>query len=180
MNNYMKNCLQFWRANHDIQPSIEPYGMVKYILSYVTKGQKGMSIVMEKACREARNGNMDLKQSVRHMGNAFLNGVETSQEEAACLLLGLPITQMSREVFFFNTAPIDERTFVLKSMEEIKKMDPESTDVMSSNVVTAYKQQSQRHFSNYTLADFVSEITISFQIQKQEKIIMNQTEMIIR
>ena len=36
MNNYMKNCLQFWRANHDIQPSIEPYGMVKYILSYVT------------------------------------------------------------------------------------------------------------------------------------------------
>ena len=49
MNNYMKNCLQFWRANHDIQPSIEPYGMVKYILSYVTKGQKGMSVVMEKA-----------------------------------------------------------------------------------------------------------------------------------
>ena len=136
----MKNCLQFWRANHDIQPSIEPYGMVKYILSYVTKGMKGMSIVMEKVCREARNGNMDLKQSVRHMGNAFLNGVETSQEEAACLLLGIPITQMSREVFFINTAPIDERTFVLKSMEEIKKMDPESTDVMSSNVVTAYKQ----------------------------------------
>ena len=74
---------------------------------------------MEKACREARNGNMDLKQSVWHMGNAFLNGVETSQEEAACLLLGIPITQMSREVFFINTAPIDERTFVLKSMEEI-------------------------------------------------------------
>ena len=162
MNNYMKNCLQFWRANHDIQPSIEPYGMVKYILSYVTKGQKGMSVVMEKACREARNGNMDLKQSVRHMGNAFLNGVETSQEEAACLLLGIPITEMSREVFFINTAPIDERTFVLKSMEQIKKMDPESTDVMSSNALTAYKQRSQKHFSNYTLADFVSEITISF------------------
>ena len=32
------------------------------------------------------------------MGNTFLNGVETSQEEAACLLLGIPITQMSREV----------------------------------------------------------------------------------
>ena len=96
------------------------------------------------------------------MGNAFLNGVETSQEEAACLLLGIPITQMSREVFFVNTAPIDERTFVLKSMEEIKKMDPESTDVMSCNVVTTYKQRNQKHFSKYTLADFVSEIMISF------------------
>ena len=96
------------------------------------------------------------------MGNAFLNGVETSQEEAACLLLGILITQMRREVFFINTAPIDERTFILKSMEEIKKMDPESTDVMSSNALTTYKQRSQKHFSNYTLADFVSEIRISF------------------
>ena len=138
----MRNCFHFWRANHDIQPSIEPYGMVKYILSYVTKGQKGMSAVMEKACREARNGNMDLKQSVRHMGNAFLNGVETSQEEAACLLLGMPITQMSREVVFINTAPVDERTCLLKSMDEIKKMDPESTDVVSSNMITAYHKRS--------------------------------------
>ena len=162
VNNYMRNCFQFWRANHDIQPSIDPYGMVKYILSYITKGQKAMSVIMEKACREARNGNMDLKQSVRHMGNAFLNGVETSQEEAACLLLGLPITTMSREVFFINTAPIDERTYVLKSMEDIKKMDPESTDVMSSNILTGYKKRSQKHFSKYTLADFVSEIRITF------------------
>ena len=73
------------------------------------------------------------------MGNV-LNGVETSQEEAACLLLVIPIMQMSREVFFINRAPIDERTFVLKSMEEILKMDPESTGVMNSNVVTNYKQ----------------------------------------
>ena len=146
INNYMKNCFHFWRANHDIQPSIEPYGMVKYILSYVTKGQKGMSIVMEKACREARNGNMDLKQSVRHMGNAFLNGVETSQEEAACLLLGIPITQMSRKVVFINTTPIEQRTFVLKSMEDIKKLDPESTDVVSTNMITSYEKRSLKHF----------------------------------
>ena len=32
LNNYMKNCLQFWWANHDIQPAIEPYGMVQYVL----------------------------------------------------------------------------------------------------------------------------------------------------
>ena len=50
------------------------------------------------------------------MGNAFLNGVETSQEEASCLLLSIPITQMSQEVIFINTAPTEERTFVLKSV----------------------------------------------------------------
>ena len=37
-----------------------------------------MSAIMDRACREARQGNMDIKASVRHMGNAFLNGIETS------------------------------------------------------------------------------------------------------
>ena len=71
LNNYMKNCLQFWQANHDIQPAIEPYGMVQYVLSYVTKSQKGMSITMDHACKEAQDGNIDIKASVRHIGNAF-------------------------------------------------------------------------------------------------------------
>ena len=61
--------------------------MVQYMLSYVTKTQKGMSAMMDRACREARQGNMDIKVSVRHMGNAFLNGVETSAQEAPCLFL---------------------------------------------------------------------------------------------
>ena len=49
----MKHCLQFWRANHDIQPSLTPYAMVEYMLAYITKSQKGMSSIMEKACKEA-------------------------------------------------------------------------------------------------------------------------------
>ena len=60
----MKNCLHIWWANHDIQPTLSPHAVIEYILSYVTKGQKGMSIQMECACKEAKNGNMDLKQSV--------------------------------------------------------------------------------------------------------------------
>ena len=83
----MKNLLQFWTANHDIQPVIDPYAMIEYVLSYVTKIQKGMSVIMEQASREARAGDMELEESIRHIGNAFLNAVETSQQEAACLLL---------------------------------------------------------------------------------------------
>ena len=40
--------------------------MIEYILSYVTKIQKGMSVIMEWASREARDGDMELKESVRH------------------------------------------------------------------------------------------------------------------
>ena len=53
INNYMRNCLNIWRANHDIQPCLSSYAMIEYILNYVTKGQKGMSAQMEKACKDA-------------------------------------------------------------------------------------------------------------------------------
>ena len=83
----MKYCLEFWRTNQDIQPSLSIYFMIQYMLSYVTKTQKGMGAIMDRACREARQGNMNIKVSGRHMGNAFLNGEETSAQEAACLVL---------------------------------------------------------------------------------------------
>ena len=69
------------------------------------KGQKGMSIIMECACEDAKHRNMDLKESVYHKGNVFLHGVETSQEEAAFLLLQLPMIYMTRGITFINTSP---------------------------------------------------------------------------
>ena len=98
----MMNLLQFWRANNDIQPVIDSYAMIEYILSYVTKIQKSMS-VMELASREARDGDMELKESVRHIGNAFLNAVETSQQQAACLVLQMPITRMLSNFYSYFT-----------------------------------------------------------------------------
>ena len=121
VNNYMKHCLEIWRANHDIQHSLSPYAMIQYMLWYVTKTQKGMSAIMDRACREAREGNMDIKSSVRHVGNVFQNGVETSALEAACLDLKLPITRMSREAIFLHTSPPDERTFYSRISKHCKK-----------------------------------------------------------
>ena len=85
--------------------------MVQYILIYVIKSHKGMSSIMEKACNEAFVNHMTLKESVWHIGNAFLNAVATSQQEAACLLPQIPITSMSQEVVFIQTFPPVERTF---------------------------------------------------------------------
>ena len=102
INNYMWNCLHIWRANHDIQQCLSPYAMIEYLLTYVTKGQKGMSAQMEKACKDANKGNIDLKQSVQHISNIFLNTVETGQEEATFLLLQAAMTFMSRESVFYK------------------------------------------------------------------------------
>ena len=89
----------------------------------------------------ARQGNMDITASVTHMRNAFLNGVETSAQEAACLVLQLPITRMSREVFFLHTSPQDERTFLIKDFKTLQEMDPESEAIHSHNILVEYRKR---------------------------------------
>ena len=155
----MCQCLHIWRANHDIQPCLNPYAVVEYILSYVTKDQKGMSAQMECACSDAKKGNMDMKELVCHMGNVFSNAVEMGQEEAAFLLLQLPMTFMSRYSVFINTSPKNEGTFLVKSKKVLEQMDPDSTDIQVTRLIARYSQRPHA-MENYCLADFVSKVNI--------------------
>ena len=98
---------------------------------------------------------MDIKASMRHIGNAFLNAVETPQEEAACLVLQMPITRMSRQVIFLHTSPPDERTFLLKSCDILKLMNPESYDIQSHTILSEYEHH-PKILEQYCLADFAS------------------------
>ena len=125
------------------------------------KGQKGMSIMMERACEDAKHGNMDLKESVHHMGNVLLNGLETSQEEAAFLLLQLPMIYMSRGTTFINTSAPHERTFLVKKNESSEKMDPHSTEIQRNNLINHYRNR-PKMFLNYTLADFATKLNIVY------------------
>ncbi len=162
INNYMKHCLHLWRANHDVQAPLDPYGMIEYICKYVTKGNTGMSVTMENAVKEARDGGLGLQKAVRHIGNAFLNSVETSQEEAACMVLQLPVTRLSREVVFIHTSPPENRTFIVKDMEDLKelaKSNPESTDIKKKNLIDYYACR-PKQLESYCLAEFASTIKI--------------------
>ena len=86
INNYNPACLQAWRANMDIQFVLDVYACAVYIVSYISKAQKGMSELLRKACAEAKEGNSSIKQQVRDIGNKFLNSVEISAQEAVCIL----------------------------------------------------------------------------------------------
>ena len=71
----------------------------------------------------------------------FLNAVETSQQEAACLLLQIPITSMSQEVVFIQTSLPDERTFLLKSKEKLQQMYEDSEEKHSQNLISYYQKR---------------------------------------
>ena len=110
----MKDLVHVWNANHDIQYVLDPYSCVVYICDYLTKNNKGTSKLLKQAAKEAKEGNMDFKKSVRHIGNKFLNCTEMSEQECVYSLLELPITQSSIKVEFINTSEIPNCVFIAK------------------------------------------------------------------
>ena len=155
INNYNSTLLNTWKANMDIRFVLDPYACAVYILSYITKGQRGMSKLLEKASQEASAGNKDIVNKVRHVGNKFLNAVEISAQEAVYLVLQMPLRRSSREVQFINTSNPDERTFLLKTLDKIKELLDNSTDIESDNLIKRYQRRPQK-LQNICLADFVA------------------------
>lgn len=82
----------------DIQFVLDVYSCAMYIVSYISKAQKGMSDLIQRACTVARQGNSSIKQQVRDIGNKFLNTVEISAQEAVYIILQLPMRKSSRQV----------------------------------------------------------------------------------
>ena len=166
INNYMSQLVHVWKANHDIQYVLDPYSCVIYICDHLMKNNKGMSMLLENAAKEARKGNMNLKQSVRHIGNKFLNCSEMSEEECAYSLLELPITQSSIRVEFINTSKIPNRVFITKPDHILQKMDPNSQEIRQENKIDKYSSR-PNILKDMCLADFVALTQTTYQYNKE-------------
>ena len=123
-------------------------------MSYISKSQKGMSQLLQRACDAVRAGNSSIKQQVRDIGNQFLNIVEISAQEAVYIVLQLPMRKISRQVIFINTTP-EERVQLLKPINEIEVMDDDLEEVHSSGWLNRYIQR-PASFENISLADWAA------------------------
>ena len=139
----------------DIQFVLDVYACAMYIVSYISKAQKGMSELLRTACEEARRGNSSIKQQVRDIGNKFLNNVEINAQEAVYIVLQLPMRKSSRQVVFINTSPPENRVQLLKSMQEISDMEDDSDDVYASGLVKRYTKRPAK-LENLSLADWAA------------------------
>ena len=155
INNYNPNLLKGWRANMDLQFVLDPYACAVYILSYITKGQRGMNKLLETASQEAHSGIKDIVDKVRHTGNKFLNAVEISAQETVYLVLQMLMRRASREFQFINTSNPEERTFLLKTLEKIKELPEKSTDIESDDVLKRYQRRPHK-LELLCLAHFVA------------------------
>ena len=155
INNYNPACLEAWRANMDIQFVLDVYACAMYIVSYISKAQKGMHELLRKACEEARKGNFGIKQQVRDIGNKFLNNVEISAQEAVYILLQLPMRKSSRQVIFVNTSPPGERVHLLKHIDGIRELEDDCEDVFTGGLLKRYAKRPVG-LQHLTLADWAA------------------------
>ena len=155
INNYNSACLAAWRANMDIQFVLDVYACAMYIVSYISKSQKGMSELLRNACDEAKRGNSTIKQQVRDIGNKFLNNVEISAQEAVYITLQLPMRKSSRQVVFINTSPPEDRVQLLKPLKDINEMEDDSQDVYTKGLIDRYAKRA-RNLEHLSLADWVA------------------------
>ena len=161
INSYNRTSLKCWEANMDIQYILDPYACVSYIVSYISKGQRGLSNLLYEACKEAKQKDSDIRQQVRRIGNQFLSHVEVGAQEAAYLVLQMPLRKSTRDVVFIETNEPEKRTVLLKSYSSLKELPKSSTNVEADNVLKRYHRRPHQ-MNKYCYADFVSWFDTSF------------------
>ena len=166
VNAYMKGLLGVWQANHDVQFVLDPYQCVTYICDYMMKTQKGMSDLLRAASEEAKAGNMDIRQSVRHIGNKFLNAVEEPVQAACYSILQLPISNSSRKKEYINTSPPEERVGLTKSLAELEELKPNSKDVTYKSNIDRYTMRPKK-LETWSLSDYVAKLDIVYPKKKE-------------
>ena len=162
----MKGLLAVWQGNHDVQFVLDPYQCVTYICDYMMKSQKGMCDLLCVACEEAKAGNMNLREQVRHMGNKFLNAVEEPIQACCYEILQLPISNSTRKKEFINTSPPGERVGLTKSLYELEQLEPNSKDVTYKSNIDRYMMR-PRQLATWCLADYVAKIDIVYPKKRQ-------------
>ncbi|VDI59060.1 Hypothetical predicted protein [Mytilus galloprovincialis] len=155
INGYNDTVLQAWMANMDIQFVTNAFACLMYIVNYVSKGQRGMSNLLRRACEEAHKQNSSMNNQVKTMGNKFLKHVEISAQEAVYIVLQMKLKNSSCGHIFINTSPPEERPFIIKPNEELQKLPDNSTNVQCDNIIKRYSQRPKK-VESICLADFAA------------------------
>ena len=81
INNYFEAGIKGFRANVDLQPVFNHYKCIMYVCSYFSKDETECSQAIMNAAREAKENNLNIRESLRKVGTAFLSCREVSAQE---------------------------------------------------------------------------------------------------
>ncbi|CAF1416692.1 unnamed protein product [Rotaria magnacalcarata] len=158
VNQYNEEILRVWNANMDIQFVLDPYAYAKYLMSYTTKPEREMSLLLEETHKVCREGNMSVRDEMKKLAGTFFNHRQVSVQEAIYRATKMPLTYSSRG-FLFVPAHSNSCKF-LKPYNILKEMDPDDENIYMSNLADKFFDRPNEPEFNICMADFASEYEI--------------------
>ena len=187
VNQYNPHLLRCWDANMDIQFVLDPFSCIVYIISYISKAEREMGMLLRQTKLEAEEGNMNARQTMKAIGSAYLHNREVGVQEAVYRVCGLHMKECSRKVQFI---PVGENpTRLTKPLSQIKKNkskcngkrkginknddddnsnddDDGDNDIWMTNIVERYESRPHLpEFEKLCLAEFCSDYRVIYKSQ---------------
>ena len=104
----------------------------------MAKVDKSMTREFKRIRDYHQSKNIDAIRMISKLGIALLNLQQMSAQQAAHLVLSLPLNQSSRKCIFIDTQADHDRIFVLKSIAELNEEPDESENVMAKSIIDHY------------------------------------------
>ncbi|XP_029933198.1 uncharacterized protein LOC115377526 [Myripristis murdjan] len=164
VNQYSKQLLKCWNANMDISFVTDAYAVVIYIISYITKAEREIGLLLSNAQKEAKKqGNLSAKEALRKLGSVYLHNRDVCAQEAVYRLMNMHLRECSRKVVFVPTGSRIVRMSlplsVLRQMAASRDLREE--DMWMVSIVDRYRNRPDSDvFDNMCMATFASEYRV--------------------
>ncbi|VDI00589.1 Hypothetical predicted protein [Mytilus galloprovincialis] len=189
INQYNPHLLKAWDANMDIQYILDAYSCVVYIISYISKSERELGLLLQQTKNEAADGNLDAQQTMKQVGTAYFHFRELSAQEAVFRVIGLSLKECSRKVEFIPVGenpckmsiPLKELLTKSKSAKTKKTSkeidddddtdDDDDIELWMKSITDRYKSRPELElFNQMCLASFCSEFSVLAETQIPNKI----------
>ncbi|XP_062614683.1 uncharacterized protein LOC134276442 [Saccostrea cucullata] len=165
-NQYNPCLLKCWDANLDIQYVLDPFSCIVYIISYISKSEREMGMLLKQTKIEAEEGNLSARQTMKKIGSSYLHHREVSAQEAVYRVCNLKMKECSRKVTFI---PVGENpTRLSKPLHQMKRNkttgdnnEEDDDDIWMTNIVERYENRPKnKEFDDMCLATFCAEYRV--------------------
>ncbi|XP_046381067.2 uncharacterized protein LOC124152241 [Haliotis rufescens] len=162
VNQYNADLLRCWNANMDIQYVVDAYSCVVYIISYISKAEREMGLLLNQAQKEANKDNTDAKSALKKIGAVYLHNREVSAQEAVFRVCNLRLKEGSRKVQFIPTVDPVRMSLPLETLKNKQQSGELDEDEMwMTSIVDRYESRPKcDEFNNMCLATFCSEYRV--------------------
>ena len=169
VNMYMRNLLHIWKANMDCQFCLDPYSVVSYIVNYINKDNRGLSLNLATVTRQCESEKKSIRETIKKLGNVFLNTSEISVHECVYVLMGLALTHQSVDVLLVNTSVEERRVKLVKHQSELVSTNDDSSDIFQDS---QYDKYAKRHlyFKDWTFADYIAMVKILPRTERSKQV----------